>query len=400
MRTFSVNLSDAIPVPPAKLISPSSEAITIIDSNSGLAFSSPNYSIFNGGVANITVVRVDNTNTTSTINYSTVGGGTAVSGTDYYPTNGTLTFTNGITTQSFEVTVIGSSSPQPNKTVILELSNPTNGIVMAPSAATLTIYNLNGSYVVPAGVALVPGAAPTNGILQSAQPATLSFAFRDAGGTNVTDLMATLLAANGVTSPTSANGTPTQNYGGLVVNGPSVSRQFTLTPVGTNSQTIQAMFELQNVAGGVTNNIGTNSFTLTIGSWNTTFSNTNAIVFSILPPQNPPAIATPYPSIINVSNVGGVLISSTVTLTNFTATSPQALGVLVVSPGQQDTLLMANVGTADAGQYNLTLTFVDSALNYLPAVTATNINGTNYVIPIPSGTYKPTQYNPIPTSFP
>jgi hypothetical protein len=397
LRTFNVNLSDAIPVPPAKIIAPSNEVITIIDSNSGLAFSGANYSIFNGGLVNITVLRVDNTNVTSTVNYATVGGGTAVAGTDYYPTNGTLTFTNGQTTASFGVTVIGSSTPAADKTIILQLSSPTNGVLMAPNVATLTIYNLNGSFVVPAGVSLGSSNYPPNGILQSNQAATLAFAFRDAGGTNVANLLATLLSGNGITSPVPS--TP-QSYGSLVVNGPSVSRQFTLTPIGTNGQTILAMFKLQNVSGGVTNNIGTNSFTLTIGTWSTTFSNTNLIIFSVLPPAAPPAIAAPYPSIITVSNVGGVLVGSAVTLTNFSATSPQALGVLVVSPQQQDTLLMANVGSADAGQKNITLSFADAALNYLPAVTVTNVNGTNYVIPIPSGAYKPTQYNPLPTSFP
>jgi uncharacterized delta-60 repeat protein len=397
LRTLGVSLSSPVPVPPARLISPSNEVITIIDSNSGLSFSTPNYSIFNGGEATITVLRTDNTNITSTVAFATVGGGTAAPGADYFPTNGILTFTNGQTSATFVVAVVSSTAAQPNKTVIMELSSPTNGVLVAPSAATLTIVNENGSFVVPAGVALVPGATPTNGILQPGQTNTLSFAFRDAGGTNIINLLATLLANNGVSSPTSPNGTPTQSYGPLTNGANSVSRQFTFTSVGTNSQTILATFALQDlVATGVTNNLGTNSFTLTIGTWSNTFSNTNLITFSLLPPANPPTIATPYPSIINVSNVGGVLVGATVTLTNFTATSPHALDILVVSPAQQDTLIMANVGTANAGQNNITLTFSDSALNYLPLVTETN----SVVYPISSGPYKPTQYTPIPTSFP
>jgi uncharacterized delta-60 repeat protein len=392
LRTFNVELFGAVPTNTARITSPSNEVVTIIDSNSGLSFSNPNYSIFSGGFANITVLRTDNTNVVSTIAYATVSGGTALPGADYFPTNGMLTFTNNQTSTNFQVQVISSPGAQPNKTVILELSNPTNGVLEAPSAATLTIFNQNGSFVVPAGVALVPGAAPTNGILQPGQPATLSFAFRDAGGTNVVNLQATLLA----TANVSPGGTSSQSYGPLTVNGPSVSRQFTLTPAGTNSQTILATFALQDVSGGVTNNLGTNSFTLTLGTWSTTFSNTNTIVFSILPPANPPAIASPYPSTITVTNVGGVLVGASVTLTNFTATSPHALDVLVVSPAQQDTLIMANVGTANAGQNNLTLTFSDAALNYLPMVTETN----SVVTPIPSGSYKPTQYTPIPNSFP
>jgi hypothetical protein len=215
----------------------------------------------------------------------------------------------------------------------------------------------------------------------------LWFAFRDAGGTNVGDLKATLLAANGVTSPSSTNGTATEDYGHLVVNGPSIAREFTLTPIGTNSQNILATFKLQD---GV-NNIGTNSFTLTIGSWTTTFLNTNPIIIGPAAPTGGPALAQPYPSIINVSNVGGVLIGTTTTLTNFTHTSPQAVGALVVSPAQQDTLIMANVGSVNIQASHVTLTFSDAATNSLPSNTQS--------APITNGVYLPTQYGTIP-NFP
>jgi uncharacterized delta-60 repeat protein len=377
LRTFSLVLSNAIPVPPAKLVAPSNQVITVIDSNSGLSFSTANYSILDSGVATITVIRTDNTNTVSTVQFGTENGGSAVPGTDYFPTNGTLTFTNGQTSATFGVTVIGSSGVQPTKTILLGLSSPTNGVLMAPSGATLSIFNNNGSFVVPAGVALVPGSpnTPPGGILQSNLAATLSFAFRLAGGTNVGNLVATLQNGSGVSTTPVA-----QSCGPLVLNGPSVSHQFTFTPVGTNGQTILATFALQD---GV-KNIGTNVFALTIGSTTMLFSNTNSIFISASPANFQSQIASPYPSIITVSNVGGVLVGTTVTVTNFTHTSPQAVGVLVVSPGEQDTLLMWGVGTPNVGMNNTTLTFSDAATNSLPSATTTQT-------PITNGVYKPTQ---------
>lgn len=381
LRTFTVGLSAPTPVPPGELFAPTNEVITIIDSNSGLAFSSPNYSIVDGGLALITVVRTDNTNTVSTVDFGT-GGGTAVPYTDYLPTNGVLTFSNGQTSASFIVNVIANSGVQPDKTILIGLSNPTNGALTAPNSTTLTILNHNGSYVVPSGVALF---SPTNtpaGILQSNQQAMLWFSFRDAGGTNVGDLKATLLNANGVSpgTPASTNGTATEDYGPLVVNGPSVAREFTVVPSGTNSQSVLATFQLQDGA----KNIGTNTFTLTLGTWSTTFYNTNAITLPSAPVDFEAAIATPYPSIITVSNIGGALVGTTVTLTNFTHNSPQSAGVLVVSPAQQDTLIMAGVGSANVGMNGVTLLFSDAATNSLPSTTTTST-------PITNGVYKPTQ---------
>jgi Calx-beta domain len=384
LKTFSVTLSQPEPLPLAQVVAPTNEAITIIDSNSGLSFSTPNYSIGSGGLVPITIVRTDNTNTTSQVSYATTGGGSAVANTDYYPTNGTLIFAPGQTSATFNVLVIGSSSVQPNKTVLLALYNPTNGVLVAPSAATLTIYNQNGSFIVPAGVSLASTVGAPGGILQSNQTATLYFGFRDAGGINVSSLYATLLSSANVVPV----GTTTKNYGPLTVNGPSASQAFMLTPLGTNGQTIQANFQLEAISVGNKTNWETNAFSLTVGSWSTTFSNTNIIIITPEPPSSSgPQIASPYPSIITVSNVGGVLVGSTVTLTNFSETSPQAVDVLVVSPEQADTLLMAHVGSQNVGVKNVTLTFSNAVPPvYLPISTSTQ--------PLTNGVYNPSQDGP------
>ena len=255
-RTFSVNLSS--PTAPGKLVSPSTQVVTILDDNAGLSFSSPAYTVLKtAGSATITVLRTDFTNTTSLVNFATADG-TAVAGQDYVATNGTFTFTNGQTSQTFSVTVIGSSTVQPDKTVLLQLSDPVNGFLVAPYAATLTIHDTSGSLVVPDGSALVHESGPVNGIIDPGETVSLLFAFRVSGGTNANDVSAMLLKGNGITSPTPSG---PQNYGTLFFDGPPVSREFTFTAAGTNSQQITATFQLQSDG----NNIGTALFTYTLG---------------------------------------------------------------------------------------------------------------------------------------
>jgi hypothetical protein len=205
---------------PGKLVPPSTQLITILDDNSGLSFSSPTYTVLktNGGsIDHYRVAYRTYTNTTSSVNFETADG-TAVAGQDYVATNGTFRFTNGQTFQDLlGHQLIGNSTVQPDKTVLLQLFNPVNGFLVAPSAATLTIHDNSGSLVVPAGSVLVSESyTPPNGIIDPGETVTMLFGFRASGGTNVTDVSATLQATGGVTSPSGA-----QNYGNLIVNGPS-----------------------------------------------------------------------------------------------------------------------------------------------------------------------------------
>ena len=375
-RTFTVVLTNA--TMPGKITSPSNQVVTIIDSNSGLGFSSPVYTVNKTNVyATITVIRADNTNQVSTVNFATADG-TAVAPTDYAATNGTCVFTNGVTSQTFTVTVYAGNTVQPDKTVLLQLSSPSTGSYLAPpSAATLTIHDTSGSYVVAAGSAFYqPGGDPnTNGLIDPGETVKLWFAFRAAGGNTVSNLYATLLATNGVTAPSPA--TPVY-YGQLNVGGPSASRAFSFTASGTNGQRIVATFLLTN---GVTG-LGTALFTYTLGTWTTVFYNTNAIII------NASGVATPYPSAITVSNVGGVLIKAVITLTNMTHTAPSAINALLVSPNQNDTLFMSHAG---GGQYGgaikgVTLTFED----------ATHTNSLPFNGQITNGVYNSSQYGGAP----
>jgi hypothetical protein len=130
-----------------------------------------------------------------------------------------------------------------------------------------------------------------------------------------------------------------------------------------------------------TNLIGTAVFGYTLGNTRTVFSNTASIII------NDNSAASPYPSIINVTGVGGDLIKATVTLNKLTHSNPHDVSALVTSPSGTNTLLMSHVGGDGYSATNLVLTF-DDAAGSLPFTGA-----------ITNGTYKPTSTNQ-PNTFP
>jgi uncharacterized repeat protein (TIGR01451 family) len=67
---------------------------------------------------------------------------TAISGTDYLSTSGTLTFAPGVTNRTIAVPVIGGLLNEPTKTFVVNLSNPTNA-VLGRAQGVGTILNDN-----------------------------------------------------------------------------------------------------------------------------------------------------------------------------------------------------------------------------------------------------------------
>jgi uncharacterized repeat protein (TIGR01451 family)/uncharacterized delta-60 repeat protein len=365
-QTVELNLTNASG---ASILSPSNEVITVIDTESGVAFSSSGFTVTENGVAAvINVVRTGVTNSTVSVQYSTTTNGTAISGTNYVVTSGTVTFTNGQVSQSFNVPIIDNNVTGGSETVGLMLFNPSStATLVSPNTATLTIFNNDGSLIVPAGSALTN---PTNGngAINPGQNVTLLLALRNTAGANTTNLMATLLVTNGVTLPSPATA---QSYGVLVTNGPSVSRSYSFTANGTNGSVISAVLQLQDG----TRNLGTASFSYTLGTTTNSFAN-NAVITI-----NDDAVATPYPSTIAVSGVSGQIIKLTATLSRFWHGSMSDVAILLVSPTGQEELLFGNVGGRNNAT-NLNLTIDDS--------------GTPFTTNAPtSGVYAPTQL-PLP----
>jgi uncharacterized delta-60 repeat protein len=370
-KTFTVSLSK--PTAPGQLVPPSTQTVTITESNPGFKFSQSAYSVFKNGVAaTITVNRIGNTNSTASVSYLATNG-TAIDGINFVATSGTLVFSNGVTTQTFNVPVINNNVVQPNHTVLLQLLNPANGVLVAPSAATLTILENGGSFVIPAGAQVVTNytSHANDGIIHSNDTVQVLFAFRDAAGLGVANLNATLLATNGVLSPNPVS----NNYGPLTALGHSVSRAYTFTAQGTNGGLINPTFALYDNATP----LGTNQFTFSLGTVTTTFSNSAAIIIS----DN--SAALPYPAVINVSGVGGSVVKATVTLNKLAHTYPADVEALVASPAGINTLLMANTG-GGFSVTNIVLTFDSTVTNTLPQngrmTTSTN-QPTSYPVVLP-----------------
>ncbi len=374
-QTFTLSLTNPTPTNITQLVTPYVASITITDDIAGLSFSSPLYSVNeNAGSATITVLRSNYTNSTVSVDYFTSDDGTGQAGVHYFPTSGTLTFTNGETAKTFSVAVVDNHIIDGGHTVPLHLTNEVgNALIINPRDATLTIAETDGSLVIPAGVALTSESGPVNGVIDPAETVSLLFALRNANGTNTTSLVATLLATNGVTNPSGS-----QNYGALVVHGPSASRPFTFVASGTNGQTLTATFQLRDGSAVLSNAV----FTFTLGKLPLAFTNSAPITINDL------ASATPYPSVIDVGSLNGLVTETKVTLSSLSHSYPRDIDVLLVSPTAQKTYLMAHCG-GQVGINNVTLTFDDATNNVL-----------RFASQITNGTYRPTSYVLTPPAFP
>jgi Ca2+-binding RTX toxin-like protein len=75
---------------------------------------------------------------TITVQYSTANG-TALAGSDYTTTTGTLTFNPGVTSQTISIPILNDSVNEANETFTLKLTSPTNAILGGTATVTTTI---------------------------------------------------------------------------------------------------------------------------------------------------------------------------------------------------------------------------------------------------------------------
>lgn len=365
-ETFRVELSS--PSLGAQIVGITSATNTIIDNDASLRFSNSEYTVSENGVqATITVLREAFTNSTVAVNFAT-GDGTAVRGSDYFTNSGVMVFTNGQTSKTFSVQMIDDTLEEGAETILLSLSSPTGQVQLVnASAATLTIVDNDGGSILAAGSRLESESnVPANNAIETNETVTVLFALRNASGVNTTNLIATLLSTNGV-STTNAP----QSYGALVNNGASVSRPFTFTASGTNGGMITATFTVAEQSG---QSYGTVRFSYMLGSTTTVFSNAAAITIIDF------ASASPYPSSITVTGIVGTVSKVVATITNLFHGSPDDIDMLLAGPTGVNTMLMSDCG---GGNFitNVTLTFDDAAATFLPDSTI-----------ISSGTNKPTNF--------
>src|SRR5262249_40891807 len=142
------------------------------------------------------------------------------------------------------------------------------------------------------------------------------------------NLVATLLATGGVTAPSGP-----RIYGALTAGGIESSQPFTFTAGAASNGLISATLQLQDGAAS----LGTVVFYFQVGG-STTGVNPTTIVIPQL------GQASPYPSVINISNAVGIVGKVTVTLSNLNHTFPDDIDVLLVGPSGERALLMSDAG--------------------------------------------------------
>jgi hypothetical protein len=143
----TVNLSITTPTGGATLGIPTTAVLTLMDDSQPiqagqLQFATAAYTgVVTVGSAIITVSRTNGSSGTVTVQYAT-SDGTAQAGVRYTATSGTLTFADGVISQSFTIPILNTSTVSGNQTVNLSLSNVAGGATLGtPVSAVLTIVD-------------------------------------------------------------------------------------------------------------------------------------------------------------------------------------------------------------------------------------------------------------------
>lgn len=147
-----------------------------------------NLSVAEGvGTANLTVTLSQTSVSTVTIDYATADG-TAVAGSDYQATSGTLSFAPGETSKSIPVVIIDDTATEGDETILVNLSNPVN----------VTLGNTQGIITINANDAVVPSISVNSvTVSESVGVATLTVTLSEASTSVVAVDYAT---ANGTTT--------------------------------------------------------------------------------------------------------------------------------------------------------------------------------------------------------
>ena len=134
----TVNLALSIPVG-ASLGPQFTATLTIADNEPVVQFSAATYTVGEAGPkATITLKRTGSVVGTAVVNVA-VTGGSAMSGLDYLPPAGSITFTSGLAAKTFTIDIVNDHDGEPNETVALGITGATGAFVGAQAAAVLTI---------------------------------------------------------------------------------------------------------------------------------------------------------------------------------------------------------------------------------------------------------------------
>ncbi|HUZ07665.1 MAG TPA: Calx-beta domain-containing protein, partial [Candidatus Paceibacterota bacterium] len=116
------------------LYAPSNATLTIIDTTPSpgqLGFAATNYVVGEGdGSASLTIVRTNGSSGTVTVSYNTVPG-TAQPGVSYVSTSGTVSFADGVTSQTILIPLVQNNLVLGTVNFSVQLSNPGGGASLA-----------------------------------------------------------------------------------------------------------------------------------------------------------------------------------------------------------------------------------------------------------------------------
>ena len=134
---LTVNLTLSAPTGGAWLGSPATAVLNIVDDDLGgmFRFGAASYSVTEGGLATITVLRAGGAAGDVTVNFTTADA-TATAGTDYTATAGTLSFGAGEMSKTFTVQTFANAAGERDRTLGLTLSGPSGGSAVPATSAT------------------------------------------------------------------------------------------------------------------------------------------------------------------------------------------------------------------------------------------------------------------------
>ena len=138
----TVSLALSSPSAEARLGSPSTATLTIVDNDRSFAFSAASYSVSEGGGSlPVTIRRSGSTASADSVYFATANG-TAVAGSDYTAVSQTVSFAAGEATKTVSVPIKDDGLLESSETVSLSLSSPSAGTTLgSPNRATLTIQD-------------------------------------------------------------------------------------------------------------------------------------------------------------------------------------------------------------------------------------------------------------------
>ncbi|HUL97232.1 MAG TPA: Calx-beta domain-containing protein [Usitatibacter sp.] len=153
-RTFTVTLSGASG---AALGTPASTAVTIVDDDNNVQFSSATASVTEGSNAMLSVTRTGGTANPASVVW-TVANGTAVQGTDFGtitvsspPLTGTLNWNAGDgVAKSISIPTLQNTTPQGARVFTVTLSSPTGATMGTTPTSTVTINDNDLGFVLSA----------------------------------------------------------------------------------------------------------------------------------------------------------------------------------------------------------------------------------------------------------